>query len=1497
MPFFQTFLAQTAAAYLSSELGTEIRIDKVDIVFFDKANIEGVFVEDIRHDTLLYAQSLRVNFAEIDLSNSFIDIDEIKLTKTAAHIIQYKGDTTFNFQHFIDYFASTEEDTSSSNFKLNVRKLKLDDVNFVYQDQNAVKTDFGLDYSDLDIRHLNGELSKFEMGDELLRIKIDDLQFNEKSGLRLNKLTASVLYSETLIQLDNLTLAYNNSLLVSDQLQLKTPNGSADFSNFVHDVYFKGNVRNSMLDLADVAYFAPVLNGMDAKIKLDNVNLSGPVYGMKLDSLVLSTLSSTRLIGNFQIPNLDDPEEAFFEERIALFQTTVSDVQSLKLTPFLDGEDYIVLPASMVEADLIQIKDGHLTGYMSNFQADGDLTSGLGNVSSEYGLRFFMDDNQVLNYESGLETGSGRDLIIDSLDLGALTGNDLLGKVTGFVSIGKGSKGTSMDQLDLKFAGHFTEIELDNYAYQSVDVVSGSFRNNVFTGNIDIADDNLALNYVGSVDLKGQMKFDFIVEIDSASLTELNYKQAEFVDRLVSKIEVHIEGTSLDKIKGTVEVRDLDYEEGDIDFSLNKLDLSITRSEITDSIALVSDYVDIILAGKFDLENLWPVVQNQLARVINHVINETDASASKNEFYDLKVNMKDVNPLLQFVDPLLYIAEDSKIRSSYTKKINKLSFEFTSDLVSYDGMKFSDIVLRNYFDSIRANVQYEIGLVQLSDSLGVRNAALFSYLKNNHFSTNIGWDRYMDVEPALFAFTTEIANDLTVSTEFNPSFFFLRSEKWNISPKSKLVWNPDLIEFKDFDIVNKNHLVNVHGKVSKNPADWLYFQVRDFDLADLNGILDGIVTIGGVLNIDGGVSDVYNNIRFMSLTEIKSLIIDDELVGDLLVDNKWNKDKNSVEIFGNLKRDRKETFKFSGNYFPSLEKENLNMSLTFDNTDIGFLNAFSDPELYTDIAGILNGKLFVSGELLNPKVNGALQLLSTRLKVPMLNVGFGLAGELKFEPERITASNMTVVDEEGNRARATVDISHFAWGNWKYLIGLDMNGPGTDDRFMAMNTFYRDGDLYYGKAYVNGVVTVKGTPELTEMDIDANTLRGTDLKLAMYGTSDLEESSFILFDTIIPSQQTKGETTVDQLESSGLVMKMKFNISKDTKTTIVFDPIFDDQIVIDQGEGQLEMLMDEYGEIEMRGQYVILDGTYYMRVKGLVQKDFQIESGSDVKWTGSPYDAYININANYETSISLEPILPEGAPDKSNEKETVIATLMMSRTLMDPAISFKIAAPYSDDISQTALRALEADKDQLNKQFFSILAIGKFSSTQNGTGGTGNAAVDFAEGQINELLNKFSDKYDLAADLGGNTKAIDVKTQVSDKITITTSLGVVSGEESGGLIGDVNIEYRLNDDGSFTVNVFNTSNQGVDATNGPFTQGVSLHYEEVFDNAKEFKLLQGFLNIFRSKAKDVDYKKAKSNGKKQPVNGAKEEILNEQKVNQKPIENANEPPAESEGED
>ena len=65
------------------------------------------------------------------------------------------------------------------------------------------------------------------------------------------------------------------------------------------------------------------------------------------------------------------------------------------------------------------------------------------------------------------------------------------------------------------------------------------------------------------------------------------------------------------------------------------------------------------------------------------------------------------------------------------------------------------------------------------------------------------------------------------------------------------------------------------------------------------------------------------------------------------------------------------------------------------------------------------------------------------------------------------------------------------------------------------------------------------------------------------------------------------------------------------------------------------------------------------------------------------------------------------------------------------------------------------------------------------------------------------------------------------------------------------MEYKLNEAGTFRVNVFNESNDYSiiqDKNLGLFTQGAGLHYQESFDNFGNFKLAQYFLDIFRKKA-------------------------------------------------
>ena len=81
----------------------------------------------------------------------------------------------------------------------------------------------------------------------------------------------------------------------------------------------------------------------------------------------------------------------------------------------------------------------------------------------------------------------------------------------------------------------------------------------------------------------------------------------------------------------------------------------------------------------------------------------------------------------------------------------------------------------------------------------------------------------------------------------------------------------------------------------------------------------------------------------------------------------------------------------------------------------------------------------------------------------------------------------------------------------------------------------------------------------------------------------------------------------------------------------------------------------------------------------------------------------------------------------------------------------------------------------------------------------------------------------------------------------------------------MNLEYSLNESGSFKINIFNESNQNTILNNqlGLFTQGAGLQYQEDFTTLNEFKVLQYLLDVFRKKEKKKYPRK--NNEKRTPI--------------------------------
>jgi hypothetical protein len=218
--------------------------------------------------------------------------------------------------------------------------------------------------------------------------------------------------------------------------------------------------------------------------------------------------------------------------------------------------------------------------------------------------------------------------------------------------------------------------------------------------------------------------------------------------------------------------------------------------------------------------------------------------------------------------------------------------------------------------------------------------------------------------------------------------------------------------------------------------------------------------------------------------------------------------------------------------------------------------------------------------------------------------------------------------------------------------------------------------------------------------------------------------------------------------------------------------------------------------------------------------------------------------------------------------QDIYCYLDITESLLRPSIKFDIQAPQATESGKALLNRIKSDPDELNRQFFSLLIGKRFQPLKGSNAAGGSAALDLAANQINAILAQLSNSYKLAVNMdansltGGRTFEVGVSKEFLDnRLILKGSFGVENATNSANaanatnsaqsfLIGDVNLEYLLNESGTFRVNIFNESNQNriiQDNNTGLYRQGVGLHYQEDFNSWSNFKAVQYFLDFFRRK--------------------------------------------------
>jgi hypothetical protein len=184
--------------------------------------------------------------------------------------------------------------------------------------------------------------------------------------------------------------------------------------------------------------------------------------------------------------------------------------------------------------------------------------------------------------------------------------------------------------------------------------------------------------------------------------------------------------------------------------------------------------------------------------------------------------------------------------------------------------------------------------------------------------------------------------------------------------------------------------------------------------------------------------------------------------------------------------------------------------------------------------------------------------------------------------------------------------------------------------------------------------------------------------------------------------------------------------------------------------------------------------------------------------------------------------------------------------LRSPDPDFNINFPSVSSSLKSEIQYKLDDKDKRQTQALYLLSTGGFLSQEGvNQNQLSNNLFEKASSLFNDIFSGDNDKISIAPEYvvadrtpGQQTDGrlgVSLTSRINDRITVNGKVGVpVGGITETAIVGDVEVQYRVNEDGTLNLRVFNKENDITYIGQGiGYTQGIGMSYEVDFDTLRE----------------------------------------------------------------
>ena len=1399
---------------MNEKYDTDINVEGLSIGFSGSVDINGVLIRDHHSDTLIRATQVStsiLNFSDLikgngQLTNAYLENGQVDMKV-------YKGEVIDNLRQFTNLFIPKK--TKQKEVTINIGDVKIDQVDYTYINENIKSGPI------VDIKNIDFEGEDLLIAGRRIELQSNSLAFLYNNGINVTNLQAQMYLNTGVMSFKDIRLQSDKKSNVTGDVDFYY--GEGDLSDFNSKVIVKGDINTSQISTTDlITFYSKFGKGKKLTVK---TKMDGTMNDLKLTNLRLSGLSETAIVGNLHLYNSmskDLINDFKVSGQVTKLQSTKDDLVDL-LPTLLKNR----LPKELERLGVVNVI-GDVIATPTSIDLDGNVYTDLGIINTFLKMKDF-DSTKKATYVGNIN--------VFDFDLGKFTQNKYLGKTSFDLDVD--GKGFFLKDSDTYIQGNFSAIQFKGYTYRDISV-KGTIKDPVFDGEVIAKDPNFNLIFNGLVNINEvENDYDFSAQVTKIDFNKLNIFKRDTISNFKGNIVAQLKGTSVDNVYGDISFKNTTYVNQNDTYNFKDFKIKSSFSEDNERTLRVNspDILKGVVTGKFKFKNLGNLFQNSFASLYKNYEPEVYT-----DFEYVNFDLKIYNKIVDVFFPNVSFGTNTFIKGSVGSDESKFKFDFQSPKIDINENSIDNIIFQidntnplynayitvDKLNSKRYPISnFSLLNVSINDTLYMRTEFKGGLKKTDDFDFNV------------FHTINEESNSVV---GIQKSIATIKGNRWYVNEKDD---NKHLLEFSekfssvevDSIKINHNNERIVFGGVIRDTS-YKDFKIN-FSKVNLEKIAPSIENLSYEGLIDGDLSILQKNGSYYpeSNITVTDFILNDLLLGELVMNVVGNEDLTEYVVNSKLLSGLREVIALEGKIDVQNSKPQIDLDVSFNEFRLKPFSSLGGVVI-SDLRGEVNGKASLTGDYKNPNIMGELFLNKAGLRFPYLNVDLNIEenSKLTLSKKEIRFNNTLITDTKfDTKGYLSGAISHSKFKNWNLDLLIK------SDRLLVLNTNEADNDLYYGTAFIDGEATIKGPTTKLKISVVAASSKGTMFKIPLTDAESVGDNSFVHFTT--PQEKLakqQGEHVYfDDLK--GVELAFDLDLNKHAEVEVVIDPESGSTLK-GYGAGTLLIEINTNGKFNMWGDFVAYKGTYDFKYGGILSKRFDVLSGGSINWNGSPTGAILNLSAVYKTKANPAILLENSSINRKLDVD-VITTLQGE--LLKPDLSFDIEFPTTSSVVKSELDYLLSDRTTKERQALSLVTQGQFYSDAliGESVITGNL-VERASSLVNSIFSDEEDKFKIGLDYvqGDNTEdqeisdrfGVSVTTQISNRILINGKVGVpVGGVSESVVVGDVRIDFLLNEDGSLRATIFNKQNdiQFIGESDG-YTQGVGLSYSYDFNSFK-----------------------------------------------------------------